>query len=219
MTMPGPDPDALHPVPAHPRIAFLKPLAEGRPNVSVGDYTYYDDPEGPETFFERRVLHHHDFLGDRLEIGRFCAIAAGATFVMNGANHATHGFSTYPFAVFGGGWEAGFDPADWLRGGRGDTVVGHDVWIGGEAMILPGTRIGHGAVVGARAVVSGEVPPYGVAVGNPARIVRRRFDEATVAALLEIAWWDWPPGKLVRHIDAVRGADVAALRRAAEEAA
>jgi virginiamycin A acetyltransferase len=215
--MPGPDPDALRPVPAHSRIAFLKPLAAGRANVSVGEYTYYDDPDGPERFFETQVLHHFDFVGDRLVIGRYCAIAAKATFVMNGANHAMGGFSTYPFNIFGGGWDEGFDPADWTRENRGDTEVGHDVWIGGEAMILPGARIGHGAIIGARAVVSGEVPPYAVVAGNPARILRRRIDDATARALLDIAWWDWPAEKLARHVDAVRGADIDALRRAAEE--
>lgn len=211
----GPDPEARAPIPAHPRVAFLKPLAAGRANVEVGDYAYVDDPDGPETFFERRVLHHYDFVGDRLVIGRFCAIAAGATFVMNGATHAMGGFSTYPFNIFGGGWERGFDPATWAAENRGDTVVGADVWIGGEAMILPGTRIGPGAIIGARAVVSGKIPAYAVAAGNPARVVRRRFDDDTVAALLALAWWDWPIDHLSRHLDAVRGADLDALRRAA----
>lgn len=208
--MRGPDPRALHPIPAAPRVAFLRPLAEGRENVEVGDYTYADDADGPEHFFERSVLYHYPWEGDRLVIGRFCAIAEGVRFVMNGANHAMAGFSTYPFEAFGSDWGAA--PA--ATPGRGDTIVGHDVWIGREAMILPGTRIGSGAIVGARAVVSGEVPPYAVAVGNPARVTRLRFDPETVARLLAAAWWDWPPDRIARNLAAIRGADIAALEAA-----
>ena len=211
----GPDRGLLHPVPQHPRIAFLEPQACGRTNVSVGRYSYYDDPDGAEHFFERNVLHHYDFLGDRLVVGAFCAFATGIRNIMNGANHTMGGFSTFPFSIFGGGWERGFDPASWVTGNRGDTVIGNDVWIGLEAMLLPGARIGDGAIVGARAVVAGEVPPYAVAIGNPARVARMRFDAATVAALLEIAWWDWPDEELGRYLDAVRAADLDALRRAA----
>jgi virginiamycin A acetyltransferase len=213
--MTDPDPGLLHPVPEHPRIAFLAPQAEGRANVSVGRYSYYDDPAGADRFFERNVLHQYDFVGDRLVIGAFCAFATGIRIIMNGANHAMGGFSAFPFNIFGGGWEQGFDPASWRAGNRGDTVIGNDVWIGHEAMLLPGARIGDGAIIGARAVVAGEVPPYAVAVGNPARVTRMRFDAGTVAALLEIAWWDWPVERLGRHLDAVRRADLDALRLAA----
>lgn len=212
--MTGPDPDILHPVPAHPRIAFLRPLAAGRQNVEVGRYTYYDDPEGAERFFERNVLHHYDFVGDRLVIGSFCALATGATFFMNGANHAMGGFSTFPFNIFGHGWEAGFDPAAWEAENRGDTEVGHDVWIGAEALVLPGTRIGSGAIIGARSVVGGHVPPYAIAVGNPARVLRLRFAPEVIEALLDLAWWDWPVERISRHLDAIRGADLAALEAA-----
>ena len=185
------------------------------PNIEIGDYTYYDDPDEPERFAERWVLYHFDFIGDRLVIGRFCAIAAGVRFIMNGANHATSGLTTYPFQIFGRGWEEGFDLDDLRDGFRGDTVIGNDVWIGGEAMILPGSRIADGAIVGARAVVSGEVPPYSVVVGNPARIVRRRFDEATIVRLLELQWWDWDAAKLTRNVALLRGNDIGALERAA----
>jgi virginiamycin A acetyltransferase len=213
----GPDPRVLHPLPDHPRVVFLKPLADGRPNVSVGRHSYYDDPDEPERFFERNVLHHYDFLGDRLEIGPFCAIAAGVRIFMNGANHALRGFSTYPFDVFGGAWAAQFDPARYASEIRGDTVIGPDVWIGHEALILPGARIGAGAVIGARAVVSGAVPPYAIVAGNPARVVRRRFPAEVVRALLDIAWWDWPPARIARGFGAIRGADLAALRAAVDE--
>ena len=111
----------------------LKALVD-RPNIEIGDYTYYDDPDGPDKFVERCVLHHYDFIGDRLVIGKFCAIAEGAQFIMNGANHAMSGFSTYPFNIFGHGWEKGFDPSTWTSEMRGDTVVGHDVWVGMKAV-------------------------------------------------------------------------------------
>lgn len=213
--MSGPDPDTRHPMPGFPRVGFLRPFAEGRANVSVGRFSYYDDPAGPEHFFERNVLHHYDFVGDRLVIGSFCALAAGVTFFMNGANHAMGGFSTYPFNIFGQGWEQGFDAATWAAENRGDTVVGSDVWIGDGALVMPGTRIGHGAIVATRAVVAGEVAPYTIVGGNPARAIRARFDAETVAALLDIAWWDWPVERISRNLDAIRGQDLAALRRAA----
>lgn len=213
--MNGPSPDTLHPMAGQPRVVFLRPLAEGRVNVDVGDYAYYDDPEGDAAFFERNVLHHYEFNGDRLVIGRFAMIAAGVRIVMNGANHAAGGFSTYPFNIFGGGWEQGFDPATWSAGGKGDTVIGPDVWIGTDAMILPGARIGAGSIVAARSVVTGEWPAYSVIAGNPVRAVRRRFDDATCAALERIAWWDWPADRITRNLDAIRGADLAALEAAA----
>jgi virginiamycin A acetyltransferase len=196
-------------------VGFLRPFAAGRANVSIGRYSYYDDPDGPERFFERNVLHHYDFVGDRLVIGAFCAVATGATFFMNGANHAMGGFSTYPFNIFDRGWEKGFDPATWEAENRGDTVVGDDVWIGHEALILPGTRIGAGAIVAARAVVGGEVPPYAIVAGNPARVIRVRFPPETVERLLALAWWTWPVERITAHLDAIRGADLAALDRAA----
>jgi virginiamycin A acetyltransferase len=210
----GPDPTIPYPMPEHPRVGFLKPLID-RPNIAVGDFTYYDDPEGPEHFVERCVLHHYDFIGDRLIIGKFCAIATGVTFIMNGASHAMTGFSTFPFNIFGRGWENGFDFETILAGIKGDTVVGNDVWIGHKATILPGVTIGDGAIVGAESVVVGDIPPYAIAGGNPARVTRMRFSEEVVAALLRIRWWDWDLDKLTRNLDLIRGADIAALREAA----
>jgi virginiamycin A acetyltransferase len=155
-----------------------------RPNVIVGDFTYYSG-----TGFETRVTHHYDFYGDRLVIGKFCQIAAGVEFVMNGANHQMNAATTYPFHIMR--WDAPAPPTDHFPV-KGDTVVGNDVWIGQDATILPGARIADGAVVGARAVVGGSVEPYTVVVGNPARPVRRRLPEDLVDLLLELRWWDLP---------------------------
>ncbi len=207
----GPDPRTPHPLPGFPQVGFLRNLVKN-PLIQVGEYTYYDDPAGPE-HFERNVLYHYPFIGDRLVIGRFCAIATGVKFIMNGANHPLDGFSTYPFWIFGGGWER-FMPADHNDASRGDTVVGNDVWIGYEATLLPGVTIGDGAIIAAKAVVTRDVPPYAVVGGNPARVLRMRFDEDTVARLLALRWWDWDIARISRHIDKITAADLDALEAA-----
>ena len=212
--LPAPNPAIKHPIPMHSRVGFLKPLVTAE-NIEIGDYTYYDDPDGPDLFQQKCVLHHYPFIGDRLIIGKFCAIAEGARFIMNGANHAMSGFSTYPFNIFGHGWEEGFDPSTWSREMRGDTVLGHDVWIGMEAVILPGVTIGHGAIVAAKSVVTHDVAPFAVVAGNAAKIVKMRFDKRIVARLLKVGWWDWPVDKITRNLNAIRGADISALEAAA----
>jgi virginiamycin A acetyltransferase len=213
MTASGPDPLNPHPLPGHPRVGFLKAFVN-QANIEVGEFTYYDDPLGPEGFVERCVQHHYDFMGDRLVIGKFCAIAAGAAFIMNGANHAMTGFSTYPFNIFGQGWEKGFDWATIQAGFKGDTVVGNDVWIGQEATIMPGVTIGDGAIIAAKSVVTADVPPYAIVGGNPAKLIRRRFGDDVIAELLAIRWWDWSVDRITRNLDAIRGADMEALRKA-----
>ncbi|MAW85427.1 MAG: chloramphenicol acetyltransferase [Phyllobacteriaceae bacterium] len=215
--MHGPSPDTLYPLAGFPRTVFLKNVIT-RPNIVVGDYTYFDDPDGAERFEERNVLHHYDFLGDRLVFGRFTAIASGVRFIMNGANHAMGGFSTFPFNIFGNGWEEGFDTATWLEQSKGDTVVGNDVWIGMDSLIMPGVTIGDGAIVATGSVVTSDVAPYTIAGGNPARTVRQRFDDDTVAALLSIAWWNWDAARITANLDAIRGADIDRLRKAAPPA-
>jgi len=196
----GPDPGTLLPIPGFDRVAFLRPLVDD-PRIEIGDYTYYDDPTGPEAFM-KNVLYHYEHAGDRLRIGRFCAIATGATFLMSGANHPMRGVSTYPFAVFQRGWRKGYD-GELEAGSRGDMVIGNDVWIGLRATILPGVTIGDGAIIGAHAVVSRDVRPYAIAAGNPAREVRRRFDDETVAELLKIRWWDWDVAKITRNLQII----------------
>ena len=212
----GPDPSVLAPMaPAHDAVVFLQALARGRPNVAVGPYAYYDDRDRTRDFFDRNVLHHYEFVGDRLVIGAFCAIAHGVRILMNGGTHAMDGFSTYPFNIFGHGWEAGFDEATWRAVEKGDTSIGPDVWIGDGATLMPGVAIGAGAIVAAQSVITRDVPPYAVVAGNPSRVVRVRFDERTVARLLALAWWDWDAARITRNLDAIRGADLDALEAAA----
>jgi virginiamycin A acetyltransferase len=205
----APDPGNPFPLPGQPRLGFLKNHST-RPNIIVGDYTYYDDPAGVGNF-EANVLYHFDFIGDKLIIGKFCAVGTGVKFIMNGANHNMDAFSTYPFRIFGGAWEHNLPP-DFSFPQRGDTIVGNDVWLGYDSLIMPGVKIGDGAVVATRAVVTKDVPPYAIVGGNPSRVIRQRFDEPTVAALLEIRWWHWDVEKIARHVAAITGCDIERLR-------
>lgn len=208
--MHGPSPNVRHPIEGVERTGFLKNFIT-RANIEVGDYSYYDDPQGVERF-ESNVLYHFDFIGDRLIIGRYCSIAAETRFIMNGGNHATDWFTTFPFPIFGEGWETA-QPVAWPH--RGDTVVGHDVWIGYGSTIMPGVTIGDGAVVATASVVTKDVAPYAVVGGNPAQLIRYRFDEATRQALSEIAWWNWDAEKVTRNVRAICSGDLEALKSAA----
>lgn len=204
-----PNPNITYPIDGVNRLVFLKNVIKTE-NVEIGDYTYYDDPVCPESFLDN-VLYHFDFIGDRLIIGKFCQIASGATFIMNGANHPTGGFSTYPFAAFGGAWSGRFKGE--LTGTfKGDTVIGHDVWIGNGALILPGVTVGHGSIIGARSVVTRDVPPYSVVAGNPAKVIRTRFDAKTVDALLDLAWWGWPIERITSAIADIGQGNLEALK-------
>ncbi|WP_224813516.1 CatB-related O-acetyltransferase [Hasllibacter sp. MH4015] len=212
--MSGPDPDIPHPLAFTRQVAFLAPLAKDRDRVEIGRFTYYDDPDGPEHFFDRNVLYHFEFSPSKLIIGPFCALATGTTFIMDGANHAMGGHSTFPFDIFSDDWKQGFSSVDVNAEGRGDTVIGPDVWIGNGAVIMPGMQVGAGAIIAARAVVSRDVAPFTIVAGSPARPVRTRFDPATIARLLDIAWWDWPVDRITRNLNAIRGADLALLEAA-----
>lgn len=207
--MVGPDPNVKHPMPGFPRVCFIKNTVTN-PNIVIGDYTYYDDPVDAEDF-ERNVLYHYPFVGDRLIIGRYCAIATGVRFIMNGANHKMSGFSTYPFFIFSNGWER-VTPSAHEFPMKGDTVIGNDVWIGYESLFLPGVRVGDGAVIAARSVVAADVEPYTIVGGNPARPIRRRFPDEVVALLLQLAWWNRDPAWITAHLEAITGGDLAALR-------
>jgi virginiamycin A acetyltransferase len=209
-----PDPDAIHPIPNKPRVVFLKPLLDSLPeirNVEVGAFTYYDDPLHARDFFRRNLLYNFGASGATLRIGRFGAIATGARFMFPDAMHAMEGPSTYPFGILGGGFLGALPFADYpFKPGR-DTVIGHDVWVGMEALVMPGVRIGHGAVVGARAVVGSDVPDYAVVAGNPARVIRRRYTEEEAMRLVALAWWDWPVARIARAIPLLVKGGVAAL--------
>lgn len=206
--MHGPDPLNPHPMAGFPQVCFIKNTVRN-PNIVIGDYTYYDDPDDSENF-ERNVLYHYPFIGDKLIIGKFCAIARGAKFIMNGANHKTSGISTYPFQIFGGGWEKVMpEPGDLPY--KGDTVIGNDVWIGYDVLVMPGVQIGDGAIISSRSVVVRDVPAYTVVGGNPASALKQRFPDDVVRELQAVAWWDWPIEKITEHLGAITSADVAAL--------
>ena len=204
----GADPQDKHPMKGFPQICFIKNTVSN-PNVIIGDYTYYDDPEDSENF-ERNVLYHFSFVGDKLVIGKFCAIARGVKFIMNGANHRMGGFSTYPFEIFGNGWEK-VTPQQEEVTYKGDTVIGNDVWIGNGTVIMPGVQVGDGAIIAAQSVVVKDVAPYSIVGGNPAKPIRQRFADEVVEALLDIAWWNWDIDKITRNLDKIIGADIQAL--------
>ena len=213
--MNGPDPRNPHPMEGFPQVCFIKNTVRN-PNIVIGDYTYYDDPEDSEDF-ERNVLYHFPFIGDKLIIGKFCALARGTKFIMNGANHKLSGLSTYPFQIFGNGWERVMpQPGDLPY--KGDTIVGNDVWIGYDALIMPGVRIGDGAIVSSRSVVVSDVAPYTVVGGNPAKPIKERFPAEVVARLLAVAWWDWPIDRISANLEAIVGGDVGALETIARQA-
>lgn len=207
--MNGPDPRTVHPMTGFPQVCFIKNTVKN-PNIHIGDYTYYDDPEDSENF-ERMVLYHYPFLGDKLIIGKFCAIAREVRFLMNGANHVMSGFSTYPFSIFGNGWER-IQPEIADLPYKGDTIIGNDVWLGYQSVILPGVTIGDGAIVAATSVVTRDVAPYTIVGGNPARLIRQRFSDTIVQALLEIKWWDWDGAKISRNLEHIAATDIDALR-------
>lgn len=210
----GPDANSVYPKEELKQVVYIKNVIT-RPNILVGDYTYYDDPDGAEDF-ERHVTHHYEFIGDRLIIGKFCAIARGIEFVMNGANHRMDSATTYPFNIMGGGWEA-FTPRMEDLPLKGDTVVGNDVWIGQNVTVLPGVHIGDGAIIGANSVVASDISPYTVAAGNPCRVIRRRFDDELAGLLLRLKWWDKPIDEIDALIPVLTSSDLEYVKRTVAE--
>jgi virginiamycin A acetyltransferase len=201
----GPNPKDKHPMPGFPQICFIKNTVDN-PKITIGDYTYYDDPEDSENF-ERNVLYHYPFSKDRLIIGKFCAIARGVKFIMNGANHKISGFSTYPFYIFNNGWEQA-KPQENELPFKSDTIIGNDVWIGYESVIMPGAKIRDGAIIAAKSIVVSDVPAYTIVGGNPAKIIKQRFDDETIKKLLEIAWWNWDIQKITASIENIVNSDI-----------
>ena len=203
----------LHPVSGQERVVFLKPLVRN-PQIQVGEYTYYDDPDAALEFERDAFLYGYG--PERLIIGRYCAIASGVRFIMSGANHADLGPSTFPFGIFGGIWAERTMDLVMSAESRGDTVVGNDVWLGYRALVMPGVAIGDGAVVAAASVVTSDVPPYAIVGGNPARVLRRRFEDDEIDRLLRAAWWDWPVELVTEHARAIMAGEPAELERIAE---
>lgn len=177
-----PNPNTIHPIPGYDKEIYIKPTVQN-PNIIVGDFTYIADSE-----FESHVTHHYEWNGDKLIIGKFCQIAAGVEFVMNGANHQMNAVSTFPFYTLEG-WDME-PPAAYDMPLKGDTVIGNDVWIGQNAVILPGVHIGDGAIIGANSIVGSNVSPYTIVVGNPAAEIRKRFDDDLIQLLLDFKWWN-----------------------------
>ena len=186
------------------------------PNISVGDYTIYNDfLRDPTEFVRNNVLYHYPINGDRLVIGKFCSIACGAKFLFTSANHTLKSLSTYPFPIFYEAWDTSVSEITETWDNRGDIVIGSDVWIGYEAVILSGVHIGDGAIIGARAVVTRDVEPYTIMGGVPARPIRKRYDEETIQRLLALRWWDFPPEQMRKCLDALEQGDLQALEQMA----
>ena len=199
-----PDSNKLYPRTGDPQTIYLK-NAITRGSISVGDYTMYNDTvHDPRDFEKNNVLYHYPVNRDRLIIGRFCSIACGAKFLFTSANHAMRSLSTYPFPIFFEEWGLDRTRVADAWDNKGDIVVGSDVWIGYEAVVLSDVTIGDGAIIGARAVVTRNVPPYAIVGGVPARLIRKRFDDKTIETLLRLKWWNWPSEKIARHIAAIQ---------------
>ena len=207
----GPNPNTLYPIPGYDKVMFLKPFVKAS-NIFIGDYTYFDDRRnGPEKFEEYNVLYNYDFCKVKLVIGKFCAIGAETRFIMTG-DHKLDAISTYPFPIFQQGWETVYNVQDLPV--KGDLIVGNDVWFGYGALIKGGVTIGDGSIIAAGAVVVKDVPPYAIVAGNPAKVVKMRFDDATIKRLLHIAWWNWDIDKINRNLSLICNLDVDALEAA-----
>lgn len=202
-----PDSNTLFPIPGTERTCFLKNIIKN-PNIVVGDFTYYDDPNDIYNF-EKNVLYHFDFIGDKLIIGKFCQMATGIRFIMNGGNHYLGGYSSFPFVMFQSSWPQ----VPFISTHKGDTVIGNDVWFGNAVTIMPGVQIGDGAIIATNSVVTHDVEPYAMVGGNPAQLIRKRFDQETIDFLLNLKWWDWPIEKIADNVLYIMNADRQALSR------
>jgi len=193
-----PDKNNIYPINNYNRLCFLKNIITN-PNIIVGDYTYYDDFEDVGNF-EKNVKYHFDFLGDRLIIGKFCMIASGVQFIMNGANHKMDGITAYPFNIFGGVWQK-VEPKLTELPYKGDTIIGNDVWIGTNVTVLPGIKIGDGAIIAANSIVTRDVEPYSIVGGNPIKLIKMRFSKEKIQELLTLKWWDWDIDKITENLE------------------
>ena len=202
----------IYPRAGDKQTVYLKNVITN-PNIQVGDFTFYNDFVNDPTEFEKNnVLYHYPVNHDRLIIGTFCSIACGAKFLFNSANHSMKSLSTYPFPIFFDEWGLDKMQVATAWDNKGDIVIGNDVWIGYEAVILAGVMIGDGAVIGARAVVTKDVPPYTVVGGVPAKEIKKRFSQQTIEELLRLKWWDWDEDRIARNISAIQSGDLKNLK-------
>ena len=210
MTIPG---KQIYPRTGDKETIYLKHVITN-PNITVGDFTMYNDFVNDPTLFEKNnVLYHYPINRDKLQIGKFCSIACGAKFLFNSANHTLSSLSTYPFPLFFEEW--GLEKKDVTNAwdNKRDIIIGNDVWIGYEAAILAGVTIGDGAIIGTRAVVTKDVPPYTIVGGVPAKPIKKRFSEETISALLEIQWWNWSEERIARNIGAIQSGNIDQLEQ------
>lgn len=204
----APDPNDRFPLPGYEKLCFLKNIVH-HPNIEIGDFTYYDDHEDVMNF-EKNVKYNFEFIDDKLIIGKFCSIASGVQFLLNGGNHLTEAISSFPFAIFGNGWENAMDGKAYPV--RGNIEIGNDVWIGHEAVILPGVKIGDGCIIGAQSVVTKDIEPYTIVGGNPAKSIRKRFSDQEIEDLLSIQWWNWPIETISANVQHLTSKNIAALK-------
>ena len=202
-----PDSEKIFPVPNVNTVTYIKPTIKN-PNIIVGEFSYYAGEN-----FEAQVTHHYDFNGDKLVIGKFCQIAEGVEFVMNGANHKMNCVSTFPFYIFEGWQESAKAPELSEMPLKGDTIIGNDVWIGQNATILPGVHIGDGAIIGLNSTVASDIPPYSIAVGNPARVVKKRFDDELIFLMLKLKWWNKSIEEIKILIPMLMSSDLGQVKR------
>ena len=207
--MQGPDKNIIFPLKNYDRLCFLKNIIKN-PNIIVGDYTYYDDFEDVHNF-EKNVKYHFDFTGDQLIIGKFCMIASDVKFIMNGANHLSNAISTYPFAVFGNGWESAMEGKTYPN--KGNIEIGNDVWIGYNATIMAGVKIGDGAIIATNSTVVSDVEPYTIVGGNPAKEIKKRFSPEIVERLLKLQWWNWDIEKITENVQNLTDLDLEKLEK------
>ena len=204
--------EKIYPRSGDKETVYLKPVISN-PNISVGEYTMYNDfVNDPKLCEKNNVLYQYPINHDKLKIGKFCSIACGAKFIFNSANHTLSSLSTYPFPIFFEEWGLDIKDVALAWDNKGDIVIGNDVWIGYEAVIMAGVTIGDGAIIGTRAVVTKDVPPYTTVGGVPAKTIRKWFSEDTIGMLMELQWWDWPEEKIAQNIHAIKSGYVEQLR-------
>jgi Acetyltransferase (isoleucine patch superfamily) len=209
----GANPDLISPCEKYDHIVFLKNVIKN-PNIKIGDFTYYSDlVNDPKDFEKNNVLYIDDLCQDQLIIGKYCSIASGIKFLMNASNHKINAFTVYPFKIFNvNGWGDGSRTVEDITY-KGDTIIGNDVWLGYQVTIMPGTKIGNGAIIGTNALVTGEIPPYSIAVGNPAKVKRMRFSDQVIEILEKIKWWDWEPEKIAINLKVLSSDNIEELEK------